>query len=88
MCSFSLHSKSKNLAPAGMARLEHRPIRQTSCGLDSEPGHTPRLQVQSPGQSACGRQLIDVSHIDVNLSLPPSLKSITISLGENLKKKK
>ena len=50
-----------------------------ACGFDSQSGHIPRLWVQPPSQGVYKRQL---------WSTFLSLKSINISLGEDLKKKK
>ena len=63
------------------------------CRFDSQSGHIPRLQVQSPvGVHTGGNLLMFLSHIDVSLShrflsLSPTPKSINISLGEDSTKK-
>ena len=48
--------------------------------FDSLSGHMPGLRVLSPGWGAYVRQPIDVSR---PLSFPLSLKSVSMSLGEN-----
>ena len=53
-------------------------------GFDSRSGHVPRLRVPS----LVWEQLINVSLTPMFLSLPLSLKSMNISLGEDLKKEK
>ena len=73
--------KKITLALAGwLSLLEHHSIHQHAGGLIPVQGtYLARLWVRK-----YGRELVNVSHINVSLSL--SLKSINISLGEGLKK--
>ena len=87
--------KNENNGPGQAGQLvgvlSHKP---TSCGYNPQSGHIPRLWVQSPIRAhAGGNCLMFLSHIlFLSLSSPPSfplsLKSIQISLGEDLKNKK
>ena len=77
------------LVLAGVAQL----VGASSCkpkghGDNSQSGHIPGLQVRYPvGAFARGNLLMFLSHIDVSLPPFPSLKSISMSLGEDEKTK-
>ena len=78
--------------PVWLSWLGHLPVDLLKGHkFDSPPGHMPGLWVPSPVRACTrGNQLMFLSHIDVfaplSPSLPLSLKSISMSSGENKNK--
>ena len=72
--------KNKQTALAGVAQLlGASPPTPKGWGFDSQSGHMPRLKARSlVGLCMGGNQLMFLSHSRASLSLPLSLKSITI----------
>ena len=79
--------KSSKRSPVQVAQLVGASSRTPKgCGFDSQSGHIPRLQVQSPVTvSTAGCRSMFLSHIHVSLSLPSSFSKMNnkISSGED-----